>query len=186
MSLRAPPTALHVRTFVEGVQLRIDAGDLAAGAQADAGRALEAASAIPFDSSTSLYFGHGARRRLAKSRCAAGAARKHVAPCARRSPSIERSVGAEHLRTRRSPAVVGGKLAAKRERDRQYGIWLCAIFSCAALLTDRERKAQQPDKSCSPCTARRHTDLALHFHRRLIGTLATCGGSDVSASKPIW
>jgi serine/threonine protein kinase len=99
VSLRAPPTALHVRTFVEGMQLRIDAGDLA-GAQADADRALEAARAIPFDSSTSLYFGmaQGAVGEVAlrsgRSEEARGALRAAVA-------SLERSVGAEHPRTRR-------------------------------------------------------------------------------------
>jgi len=99
VSLRSPPTALHVRTYLEGARLRLDGGDLA-GAQADAARALDAARAIPFDSATSLYFGmaQGAVGEVAlrgeRSEEARGALRSALS-------SLERSVGAEHPRTLR-------------------------------------------------------------------------------------
>jgi tetratricopeptide (TPR) repeat protein len=99
VSLRSPPTALHVRTYLEGARLRLDGSDLA-GAQADADRALDAARAIPFDSATSLYFGmaQGAvgevELRSGRSEEARGALRSALA-------SLERSVGTEHPRTLR-------------------------------------------------------------------------------------
>jgi len=68
-----------------------------AGAQADANRALEAARAIPFDSTNSLYFGLAQELvgevalRSGRSEEARGALRAALL-------SLERSIGTEHPR----------------------------------------------------------------------------------------